>query len=284
MKKIGININSSKDKDEKILNAALDVINNTFDRPEIKVFKDARGFTGENNKDLDMLISFGGDGTILGTAREICSYNIPILGVNIGNLGFLTEVAFSDFEVALKAIYEGNYTIEDRMMLDCKMSCKSGDSEFIALNDIVLSKGTLARMVGYSIYIDDKFYTTFTADGVIISTPTGSTAYSLSAGGPLIYPNLNLISITPICPHSIGVRTLVLDGNSKVVVSVNKNHDSVFLTIDGQKSVEVYEDDNITISSSEVKCKLIKLGNYNYFNILRKKITSKSKECEGDRI
>lgn len=283
MKKIGININSSKDKDEKILNTALSVIEDTFDRPEIKVFKDAQGLNGDSNKDLDMVVSFGGDGTILRTAREVCSYNIPILGVNIGNLGFLTEVECSEFKLAAKTIYEGNYTIEDRMMVDCKINGRANNSEFIALNDIVLSKGTLSRMVGYSIYIDNKFYTTFTADGVIISTPTGSTAYSLSAGGPLIYPNLNLISITPICPHSIGVRTLVLDGNSKVVVSVSKNNDSVFLTIDGQKSVEVNEDDNIAISSSEVKCKLIKLGNYNYFNILRKKITSKSKECEGDR-
>lgn len=281
MRNIGININRVKDIDGRILQAIVELINNTIDNPNIKIFYDTKGLNELSTKDLDFIISLGGDGTLLGTAREIARYSVPIFGVNIGNLGFLTEVESSDFEYAIKCIEDGRYYIEDRMMLKCRISGRNKTNEFICLNDTVLSKGTLARMAKYEIYIDDKFYSSFTADGVIISTPTGSTAYSLSAGGPIMYPDLKLMSITPICPHSLGVRTMVIDGNSRVVVRIKKKYESVFLTVDGQQSLEVKEDDNIEVSMSPYKCRLIKLEGYDYFDILRRKITSRTKECEG---
>lgn len=284
MRNIGINVNRSKDTEGTILKSIIDIIAKFILEPNIKIFNNTEGLNEKAVKDLDFIISLGGDGTLLGTAREIAKYNIPILGVNIGNLGFLTEVESSEVEYAIKAIQNREYDIEERMMLVCSVKRKEIEKNFLCLNDTVLSKGTLARMAKYEIYIDDMFYSSFTADGVIISTPTGSTAYSLSAGGPIMFPTLKLIAITPICPHSLGIRTIVIDSSSKVNVRIQKKHESVFLTVDGQQSLEVTEEDIIKVSMSPLKCRLIKLESYDYFNILRKKITSRTKECEGGII
>lgn len=281
MKNIGININTSKDLDGKILTNIKKTIYNTIKDAKLSFFKDAIGLINTDIK-LDLLISLGGDGTMLRAARELAAKEIPILGVNIGNLGFLTEVESTEFPSAIKALYEGEYFIENRMMLSCDITNNYEKKTFLALNDIVLAKGTLSRIVKYDINIDNKFYTTFISDGVIVSTPTGSTAYSLSAGGPLIYPTLNLISITPICPHSLGVRTTVIDSNSKILINRKKQREKVFLTVDGQEAIELNEMDNVEITMSNLKCRLVKLNNYDYFTILRKKITSRTKECEVD--
>lgn len=281
MKNIGININSSKDLDGKILDNITKTIYNTIKEAKLFFFKDAIDLNKSDIK-LDLVISLGGDGTMLRAARELAAKGTPILGVNIGNLGFLTEVESTEFPSAIKALKEGDYFIENRMMLSCEISNDYERKTFLALNDIVLAKGTLSRIVKYDINIDNKFYTTFISDGVIVSTPTGSTAYSLSAGGPLIYPTLNLISITPICPHSLGVRTTVIDSNSKILINRKKQREKVFLTVDGQEAVELNEIDKVEITMSNLKCRLVKLNNYDYFTILRKKITSRTKECEAD--
>jgi NAD+ kinase len=283
MKSIGINVNTSKDINGTILNYAISTIKDIFPEALIKVFKDTMGLKDNSLNFMDFIISLGGDGTLLGTAREIAQFNIPVLGVNIGNLGFLTEVESSEFRNAMEDIKRNAYKIEERMMLKCTVKNEEREAIYISLNDVVLSKGTLARMAKYEIYIDDKFYSSFTADGVIVSTPTGSTAYSLSAGGPIMYPTLKLMSITPICPHSLGVRTIVIDSNSKVRISIPKKYESIFLTVDGQQSEEIKDKDIVLVSLADLKCKLIKLNNSDYFNILRKKITSRTKECEGDK-
>lgn len=283
MKNIGININTGKDVNGDILSGVQRKIAAIMPEAAIRVFKDTLGMDERSTKDLDLMISLGGDGTLLGTAREIYKYGIPIIGVNIGNLGFLTEVESSEFEYAITSIKNNEYKIEERVMLDCGVYSGDKEKKYICLNDIVLSKGTLARMAKYEIYIDDRFYSSFTADGVIISTPTGSTAYSLSAGGPIMYPTLKLMSITPICPHSLGLRTMVIDGSSKVKVAIKKKHESIFLTVDGQQSLELGEKDTVNVSMSTLGCKLIKLPKYDYFSILRQKITSRTKECEGDK-
>lgn len=283
MKNIGINVNTEKDIDGDILKFITDTIKNIIPDSTITIFRDSIDLHNIKYNKLDFIVSLGGDGTLLGTAREVAKYNLPILGVNIGNLGFLTEVISTDFAYAIKNIKEGKFKVEERIILNC---CVENDEElknYIGLNDIVISKGTLARMAKYEIYIDDKYYASFTADGVIISTPTGSTAYSLSAGGPIMYPTLKLMSITPICPHSLGVRTMVIDGSSKVNISIKRKFESVFLTVDGQQSFELREKDNIEVTMSPLKCRLIKLENYDYFDILRKKITLRTKECEGGK-
>lgn len=282
MKKIGININTSKDIEGKILDFIRQSVYNENENTEIVVYKDSYGLDSIRYGELDAVIVLGGDGTILGTARTLAKYEIPIMGVNIGHLGFLTEVESSDFSHAIKSIFKGNYYIENRMMLQCNFEVCGKEKMYNSLNDVVISKGTLARILRYEIKIDGKLYTSFDADGVIISTPTGSTAYSLSAGGPIIYPTLNLIEITPICPHSLGIRTIVLDCNSKVEIIIKEKYGSIFFTVDGQESIELGDCNNVYICMSPFKCKLIKLNDYNYFELLRKKITYRTKECEGD--
>ncbi|MDP4179191.1 MAG: NAD(+)/NADH kinase [Bacillota bacterium] len=283
MKNIGVNINDSKDPSSKILNFIMDSIYNIIGKINIKVFRNCEGLDKDENSKLDLVISLGGDGTILRTARKLVKYQIPILGVNIGNLGFLTEVESSEIINALIYLNNGDFYVENRMMLQCIVQNKNKKNEFDALNDVVLSKGTLARIVKYSIFIDEIFYTTFISDGVIVSTPTGSTAYALSAGGPIIYPTLDLISVTPICPHSLETRTIVLDSKSKIKIKINKKYESVYLTVDGQESIEIDDEDEIIVTSSTSICRLIKLNNNNnYFSVLRKKMASRNKDCEGE--
>lgn len=277
MNSIGINVNTKKDPDGKILDYVTSILYQEFKGIKVKVFNDSMQIKGAVNEARDLMIVLGGDGTILSTSREIAQFGIPIFGVNFGHLGFLTEVEAIEFREGIREIFKGNYFIEERMMLNCSVNGVNS-SQNIALNDVVIAKGTLSRIAKYDIEIDENYYTSFAADGIIISTPTGSTAYSLSAGGPIIYPNLNLVSITPICPHSMGIRTLILDGNSKISIKVRDNNEEIYLTFDGQVSLKLKEANEIRISSSKFKCKLIKLNNYNYFDILRKKLLSQTSD------
>ncbi len=283
IKNIGININTSKDRDGKILDTIISIIKSINKDACISIYYDSKGLNSQKSYNLDMLIALGGDGTILNAAREICSYGVPILGVNIGNLGFLAGVEISDFEKSIKSIFSGHYFIEDRSMITCHFSKDGKAYEYNALNDIVLAKGTLSRIVRYDIHVNDNFYTSFTGDGVIVSTPTGSTAYSLSAGGPIIFPTLDVISITPICPHTQGMSTMILNSTEKTRITVKKCNERVYLTVDGQESIELDKIDTIYITSSHCKCKLIRLKEYDYFDILRKKIMWRTRECVGDR-
>ena len=283
MKNIGININTTKDKDGKIIKYVKDIVSKYVDDTNIFTFKDAIGLDNIKYNDLDIIIALGGDGTILRTSRNLNNSNIPILGVNIGNLGFLSSVELLEFENAMKRYIEDDYFVEDRMMLKCTLPYREGIEEYIALNDIVVSKGTLARVVKYELHIDNKFYLNFTGDGLIIATPTGSTAYSLSAGGPIIYPNLDVIALTPICPLSLSMRTIVLDSKSKISISIKSEHESIFLTPDGQRAIKLNNYEKILVSVSDRKCRLVKFNDYNYFSILRKKIISRTMDCEGEK-
>ncbi|KYH35702.1 NAD kinase [Clostridium tepidiprofundi DSM 19306] len=281
MRKIGISVNTTKDTQGKVLEYVIKCIKNNIKNSYIEVFEDGI-IKQEDIVELEMLIVLGGDGTILRASRAIGDIDIPILGVNIGHLGFLASVEITEFEYAIEKIVNGKYYIEDRMMLKCNI-CKYGkvrkELKFAALNDIVITKGTLSRIVEFDIEINNSFYTNFNSDGVIISTPTGSTAYSLSAGGPLIYPTLNVISITPICPHTLAMRTLIVDEKSNIRVKVNgtNNNNDVFLTIDGQEVIRFEDGYEVNIEVNDKKCRLIKLEGYNYFNILRNKIISKNR-------
>jgi NAD+ kinase len=283
MKNIGININTTKDKDGEIIKYVRDIVSKYVDDTNIYTFKDAVGLDNIKYNDLDIIIALGGDGTILRTSRNLNNSNIPILGVNIGNLGFLSSVELLEFENAMKKYMEDDYFVEDRMMLKCTLPYREGHEEYIALNDIVVSKGTLARVVKYELHIDNKFYLDFTGDGLIIATPTGSTAYSLSAGGPIIYPNLDVIALTPICPLSLSMRTIVLDSKSEISINIKSEHESIFLTPDGQRAIKLNNYEKILVSVSNRKCRLVKFNDYNYFSILRKKIISRTMDCEGEK-
>lgn len=273
IKKIGININSRKDKNSLILHIVKDVTEKTFENAEIVAFYDSIDISKE--KDLDFIISVGGDGTVLRTVGELGENQVPIIGVNIGHLGFLTAMDLSKLKMGLVSIKEGKYKIQNRMLLDCVF--KDNGKKFLALNDIVVSKGALSRIVDFTISIDNNHFSKVAADGMIISTPTGSTAYAFSCGGPLISPDLKLIELTAICPHSNFFRTLILSDKAVLTINVSKKDDDqkIYITSDGQQYAEINENMDICISSSSIVAKFIHIDSYDYYDVLNKKIINR---------
>lgn len=282
MKIIGININKDKDCDGKIRNYIKRIFEEQNKEIKVQFYDSLIEFEKVFKNVPDIFIVLGGDGTILNAARKLASSAIPIFGVNIGHLGFLTCIELSELKNSLDKIISGKYYIEDRMMLKCTYIQNKIAKVFYSLNEIVLSTGILGRIFKYRIKVNKSFYMDFKADGVIISTPTGSTAYNLSAGGPIIYPNLDLIAVTPLCPQGINMRTSVFDGKSNIVVSNIRKNESVMISVDGQKPMEIYDVDSIEVSKLEYNCKLLRLNDYDYFEVLRKKIILRTTECEGD--
>lgn len=269
MKNIGINVNRMKDVDEKVLEQIKNILYKDIENIKIFVLEEENNM--EMLKSLDLVISLGGDGTILSTCRLIEPLEIPIFGVNIGNLGFLTSCDLSDFEDELRNVIAGKCSTDSRMLL--QFDINNGEIyKYKALNDIVICKGTLSRIIEFTIHIDGEIFTSFKADGIIVSTPTGSTAYSLSSGGPIICPVLEVISITPICPHLLGMRTLVVNKNSQIKISYKSVGENVFVTVDGQCSQELQQNSFINIKSAKETCKLVTTDNYSFFKVLRDKI------------
>ncbi len=221
----------------------------------------------------DMVMVLGGDGTILAAARLLEETDLPILGINLGSMGFLTEISLEDVVTDLERVLEGEYHIEERMRLKVSL-LRDGElaARFMVLNDVVINKGALARIIDVETEVDGKKVTTFKADGLIISTPTGSTAYSLAAGGPIVEPNLDIIIISPICPHTLTNRPLVVSGNSQVDVSLMSDSGKVYLTLDGQEGLTLEAGDRISAQACERKVKLIRTGQRSFFDVLRKKL------------
>jgi NAD+ kinase len=222
---------------------------------------------------VDVIIVLGGDGTMLSVARLVGSRGIPILGVNLGGLGFITEVNRNELFEAVEKVLSGNCTVEERIMLSA-LVFRSGEkiADFIVLNDVVINKGALARIIDLETYINSAYVTTFKADGLIISTPTGSTAYSLSAGGPILYPTLNSIVLTPICPHTLTNRPIVLPDNFIIEVILRSESEDVFLTLDGQVGFSLRKNDNVQIKKADFTTKLLIPCERDYFQVLRTKL------------
>lgn len=233
------------------------------------------GFPAEDIPSLaELVVVLGGDGTLISTARIIGKRNIPILAVNLGSLGFLTEIALDELYPALEKCLAGDFRISERLMLQAVVE-REGRllAAHVVLNDVVINKGALARIVDLETRVNGFDLTTFKADGLIISTPTGSTGYSLSAGGPIINPSMNCIVITPICPHTLTNRPLVLDADSLVTVAVKSLDDEdIYLTLDGQVGLELKSGDIITVNRASHSAKLVMSEKRDYFGILRKKL------------
>ena len=276
MYKIAVNINSRKLIGDSVVEKIIYTIKKYYKNTEIILFKDAVNLKERLTCDFRKIIVLGGDGTILATAREVHDCGIPILGINLGNLGFLTSIEMSNLDEGIKKLSLGDFQIEERIMLDCSIqsSIQNGNNEekMLALNDVVISREIMSGMYKYGIYVDGNYYTTFKSDGIIISTPTGSTAYSLSAGGPIIYPTIDVIAITPICPHSLNSRSIVLGADSNISISISGNVGKIILSLDGQSHNDIVNTDIIKIKRHEKKCKIIKLNGDDYFNVLRNKI------------
>lgn len=214
---------------------------------------------------LDLLVTLGGDGTILRAARMAAPYATPILGVNFGRLGFLAEVEPEEVVEKLPSVLEGRYWLEERMMLHAEaLRGEECLGKYKALNDVVVGRGPLARVIRLATYIDGDYLTTYAADGVIVATPTGSTAYSLAAGGPILSPQLKSILLTPILPYLATARSLVLSPRARVKVQVSTHH-SAALTLDGQISVELEDGDAVTVTASRHVCYLVRMRPETYF-------------------
>lgn len=221
----------------------------------------------------DVLLVLGGDGTILNAARLAAERSIPILGVNMGGLGFLTEVLLDNLYPSLERVFANDYVIDERLMLQTHVH-RHGETvaRGIMLNDIVISKGTLARMIELRIAIQGQFVTNLRADGLIVSTPTGSTAYSLSAGGPIINPAVQSLILTPISPHTLTHRPLIVPGNVEIDVTLTSKDDGAMATLDGQVGIAMSQGDTAVVRASENRTKLIRFPESHYYEVLREKL------------
>ena len=222
----------------------------------------------------DLVVVLGGDGTLISTVRIIGERDIPILAVNLGSLGFITEIALDELYPALEKCLAGEFRISERLMLLAVVERENREmASHLVLNDVVINKGALARIVDLKTKVNCFDLTTFKADGLIISTPTGSTGYSLSAGGPIVTPSMNCIVITPICPHTLTNRPLVIDDDSTVMITVKSLDDEdIFLTLDGQVGLELKSGDVIHVSRSRHNARLVMSERRDYFEILRTKL------------
>jgi NAD+ kinase len=221
----------------------------------------------------EALVVFGGDGTMLSVARIACEKEIPILGVNLGGLGFITEVQRTEILDAMEAVLSGRSVVEERLMLTaCVHRHGEKISEYTALNDVVINKGALARIIEIETFIDRKYVTSFRADGLIVSTPTGSTAYNLSAGGPILDPTMDCVVITPICPHTLTNRPIVLPDDVVIEVTLKSPAEDAFLTLDGQVGFSLRQNDIIVVEKSPFKTRLLIPHERNFFQVLRKKL------------
>ena len=226
----------------------------------------------ELGKRADLLITFGGDGTLLSVARHAPD-GVPVVGVNMGTLGFLTEVRMEEFPSVLEFVLAGNYTAEERMTFDVVVEGKQREKRtYRVLNDATINKSALARIIEMRVTVSGQFVSTFRADGLIVSTPTGSTAYNLSAGGPIIYPTMGAVIITPICPHMLSNRPIVLPDSLEVEIGMVTTNQEIFLTLDGQEGLPVSENDRICIRKSRQGVLLVKSPSKNYFDVLRDKL------------
>lgn len=221
----------------------------------------------------DMIIVLGGDGTLISVARAIGDLETPILGVNLGSLGFLTEITTDELFPVLEQVLAGNYQMSDRLMLNVKVN---RDNQLVeqhqVLNDIVINKGALARIIDMKVWVKRSYLTTFKADGLIISSPTGSTAYNMAAGGPIINPGSECLVITPICPHTLTNRPMIVSADSEIRIEVMFQDENVFLTADGQVGTSLQAGDIVEVQQAPNRTRLILSPEKDYFEILRTKL------------
>jgi NAD+ kinase len=222
---------------------------------------------------VDLIIVLGGDGTLLATARVLNRKPVPLLAVNLGGLGFLTVIAQDELYPTLEMVLAGDFRTEKRVQIEAEV-IRAGEviSSFLALNDVVLNKGAIARILDFDVRVDGQFISTYKADGLIVSTPTGSTGYSLAAGGPVIAPWVQAFIVTPICAHTLTNRPIVLPDSAQIEVEVKTQRESVYLTVDGQVGVAVRNEDAVHMRRASSVVELVQSPQKDYFAILRQKL------------
>jgi|TARA_B110001454_G_C12657801_1_gene408234 NAD+ kinase len=227
----------------------------------------------EISQQADLLIVLGGDGTLLSVARAAHPHNIPILAVNLGSLGFLAEISIDELYPTLENILAGKFEIENRMLLNACI-WRNGEKveDHNVLNDVVINKGAVARVINLQVLVNGQYMTSYRADGLIIATPTGSTAYSLSAGGPIIHPSMHTLVLSPICPFTLTNRSILIPDQSIIQVKLAAEYDDVRVTLDGQEGYDMRAGDILKIKKTKTSLQLIRGPNKNYYQILRDKL------------
>lgn len=224
-------------------------------------------------RECDLAIIVGGDGTLLNAARNLIEYNVPIMGINLGRLGFLVDVSPDEMAMRIDELFEGKFEEEHRIMLTATVQHKDGKvSQNDAFNDVVVHKWDVARMIETETYINGKFLNNMRADGLIVSTPTGSTAYALSGGGPILQPDLDALVLVPICPHTMSFRPIVIDGESKIEIHVKDSTDKAQITCDGQTNLPLQRGDKVIIQRKSRVVRLIHPCKHDHYEILRAKL------------
>ena len=224
-------------------------------------------------KCCDLIVAMGGDGTLLSVARILKTHLVPILAVNLGSLGFLTEITLEEMFPTLELVIAGKATLQQRMMIDVSV-IRAGKciNSYQGLNDVVINKGVLARIIDINVMIDNNFVATYKAEGIIVGTPTGSTAYTLSAGGSILYPTLDAMVVTPIASHTLTFRSLVVPDSSVVELSLKPTQESIFMTVDGQIGLNLQGKDRVSVKKSSNYVELIQSPEKSFFDILRQKL------------
>ena len=276
-KEIGIFI--KEDLSNSIDNEALNLMINSLSNLDISLYLDESSNNKNKNftvleheeyvKKVDIVIVFGGDGTLLNAARKYLNYEIPILGINMGNVGFLTDISTENFEKTIKEVFEGSYKIEERNLV----SAKFGNNHLYGLNEVVIHSGAYAQLMRYRLNVNDKVVYEQRSDGLIIATPTGSTAYALSAGGPIIHPSLDVWTILPMLPQSLSSRPFVISSNEKVEMDLfDGPNDNAKICVDGQDDIDIPYGEKILISKMEKTLKLVHPNDNDFFEACREKL------------
>ncbi len=280
MKKVGFITNTDKDPrfeyTAKLVNFVLEKGCQAYlTEGAVKYTGAGTAFSGveEIYEQSDFVVVLGGDGTILRVARKTALYNTPILGINFGTLGYLADVEKSDAMTAIDAVLNEKYRIEKRMMIEASIVRKdTAQDRNIALNEVCINSSGFTRLISLGIEVNGQYIDTFRADGVIVSTPTGSTAYNLSAGGPILNPATELMTITHICPHALYARPIVFSGNDVLKIKIESSYNNIQMTLDGKQSIQLKNDDVVKIKKSKYTTGIIKTTDTNFYDILRRKM------------
>ncbi|MDZ7672674.1 MAG: NAD(+)/NADH kinase [Halanaerobiales bacterium] len=277
---IGLVLNTEKDNSKKISKEMIQLIKQKGleylleedGAKELDLEHKRASFKTMREK-ADLIIVFGGDGTFLHTSLNFIGTGIPLMGINLGRIGFLTEIETNELSKTLDDIVNKNYTVESRNTLE--VSIKRDDKVInnkYAINDVVINRGADGEMLKVNMHINNEFVNSYRGDGIIVSTPTGSTAYSFSAGGPIINPKVKAILITPLCPHAVHVKPMVISDDEVIDIDVEGKKDKIYLTTDGRNSIKIKNRDIIEIKSSEQEISLIKFPDRTFYTILRNKM------------
>ena len=280
--KVGIfihpNINSPRDIIDSIIGFILDHDNDVTvpDTTNRGVFANITDIifcsVDEISNKVDVVFSIGGDGTFLKASRVMAGTGKPVIGIHLGGLGFLADISPHNYRDRVTAFFNKEYTVKQRGIIGAKVKFKDHADSYFALNDFVIDKGHIVKMIKIKIFVDNEYLNTYRSDGLIISTPTGSTAYSLSAGGPIVFPELNVISICPICPHTLSARPVVISGNQTVSIDCSEFNSDVSLDVDGQNRIPLADAQFVEIHRADFTLPIIKFDGDSFFQTLRTKM------------